>query len=39
MLEPNNVRENCVLIIIWEKFEPIWRYLDNGFVGVHVKCI
>jgi hypothetical protein len=30
---------NCVLVIMWEEFEPIWISLDMGSIGVHVGCI
>ncbi len=31
--------KNCVLIIMFTKFEPIWIYLHTGFISVHVGCV
>ncbi len=30
---------NCIFVIIWIEFEPIWISLDMGFVGVHMEGI
>jgi hypothetical protein len=30
---------NCVLVIIWEKFEPIWISWDTCYIDVHVQDV